>query len=124
MKKITTLLIISALFLVSCGDKKKEEVKKEVVSVDAIAQGKKLFSSKGCMACHNETSKIIGPAVKDIASIYADKKGNLVSFLKGTATAIVDTDEGQVAIMKATLQATKLSGDELSAISAYIRSVK
>ena len=83
MKNLTALLIISGLILVSCGNKKKEEVpKKEVapktekikvekkVTTKGNAEaGKIAFGSKGCTACHHESTKIIGPPVKDIATI-------------------------------------------------------
>ena len=56
--------------------------------------------------------------------IYDEKNGNLVQFLKGNSAAIVDTDPGQVAIMKANLDGfvKDLTGDQLQALSAYMRS--
>ena len=70
--------------------------------------------------------KLVGPSIKDIVKIYDDKKGNIVQFLKGNSAAIVDTDPGQVAIMKANLDGFvhDLSGDQLRALAAYMRSVK
>ncbi|PCH78446.1 MAG: cytochrome C [Flavobacteriaceae bacterium] len=127
---------------VSCGDKKKEEVKKEVETtiekVEAVAKdvvadagatvtaGKKLFTEKGCIACHQEMVKVVGPSIKDIAAKYASEKGNMVKFLKGEAAAIVDTNPGQVAIMKANLDGfvKDLSGDQLASLATYMRSVK
>ena len=143
MKKSVLILGLAALFFTSCGDKKKEEVKKEVettvetvkeevketateVVADNLELGKKLFSEKTCATCHNPDMKVIGPSIKDINKIYAEKKGNIVKFLKGEAEAIVDTDPGQVAIMKANLDGfvKDMSGDELAAIAAYMRSIK
>lgn len=139
MKKSVLVLGLAAVFLTSCGDKKKEEVKKEVeqkvetvkeevkeVVTDNLELGKKLFTEKTCATCHNPDTKVIGPSIKDINKIYADKGGNIVKFLKGEAEAIVDTDPGQVAIMKANLDGfvKDMSGDELAAIAAYMRSVK
>lgn len=140
MKKTVFVLGLVALFLTSCGDKKKEEVKKEEapkveaveevdvveVVVDNLELGKKLFAEKTCTTCHQADAKVIGPSIKDINKVYADKNGNIVKFLKGEAEAIVDTDPGQVAIMKANLDGfvKDLSGDELAAIAAYMRSVK
>jgi cytochrome c len=138
MKKSVLVLGLAALFFVSCGEKKKEEVKVpvEVVKeapeaatsavVDNVALGKKLFTEKTCATCHQPGVKVIGPAIKDINKIYTEKNGNIVNFLTEKSKPIVDTDPGQVAIMKANLDGfvKDLSGDELAALAAYIRSVK
>ena len=139
MKKSVLVLGLAAVFLTSCGDKKKEEVKKEVeqkvetvkeevkeVVTDNLELGKKLFTEKTCATCHNPDTKVIGPSIKDINKIYADKGGNIVKFLKGEAEAIVDTDPGQVAIMQSNLDGfvKDMSGDELAALEAYMRSIK
>tara|TARA_R110001583_G_scaffold58714_3_gene174821 strand:- start:1639 stop:2058 length:420 start_codon:yes stop_codon:yes gene_type:complete len=139
MKKSVLVLGLIALFITSCGEKKKEEVKKEVettvetvteevkdVVADNIEFGKQLFTDKTCTTCHQADVKVIGPSIKDINKAYAEKGGNLVTFLKGEADAIVDTDPGQVAIMKANLDGfvKDLSGNELAALAAYMRSVK
>lgn len=137
MKKSVLIVGLIAMFFVSCGEKKKEEVKKEVApKVEAVKEvktvadnlelGKKLFAEKTCTACHQADAKVIGPSIKDINKIYAEQKGNIVKFLKGESEAIVDTDPGQVAIMKANIDSfvKDLTGDELAAIAAYMRSVK
>ena len=139
MKKTVLVLGLTALFLTSCGEKKKEEVKKEVApKVETVKEevkeavagnielGKKLFGEKTCTTCHQADAKVIGPSIKDINKIYAEQNGDIVKFLKGEATAIVDTDPGQVAIMKANLDGfvKDLSGEELAAIAAYMASVK
>jgi len=139
MKKSVLVLGLAALFLTSCGDKKKEEVKKEVeTKVEAVKEdgkevvgdnlelGKKLFAEKTCTTCHQPDAKVIGPSIKDINKVYAEQNGNIVKFLKGDAAAIVDKDPGQVAIMKANLDGfvKDLSGEELAALAAYMRSVK
>ncbi|SNR32080.1 c-type cytochrome [Lutibacter flavus] len=142
MKKSVLVLGLIALFLTSCGEKKKEEVKKEVEtpvettkevakekvmnSDDFVVLGKQLFTDKTCTTCHQADAKVIGPSIKDINKVYAEKGGNIVKFLKGEAEAIVDTDPGQVAIMKANLDGfvKDLSGNELAALAAYMRSIK
>ena len=140
MKKSLFVLGLAAVMLVSCGEKKKEEVKKEVetkvetvkeevkevAAVDNIELGKKLFAEKTCATCHQADAKVIGPSIKEITKIYTEQNGNLVSFLKGEAEPIVDKDPGQVAVMKANLDSfvKEMSGDELAAIAAYMRSVK
>ncbi|MEX1383709.1 c-type cytochrome [Lutibacter sp.] len=137
-KSVLVLGLVAAIFT-SCGDKKKEEVKKEVETkveevkkevaadpVDNIALGKQLFTDKTCTTCHQPDAKVIGPSIKDIVKVYDEQNGNLVKFLKGESPAIVDTDPGQVAIMKANLDGfvKDLSGDELAALAAYMRSVE
>ena len=131
-------VIVFALLLVSCGKEKKEEVKKEVETTvekvvseaaqvgDQVALGKQLFTEKTCVSCHQLDQKVVGPSIKDIVKIYDEKSGNLVQFLKGNSPAIVDTDPGQVAIMKANLDGfvKDLSGDQLRALAAYMRAAK
>ncbi len=139
MKKSVLVLGLAALIFASCGEKKKEEIKKEVetkietvkeevkdVVAGNIEVGKKLFAEKTCATCHQPDAKVIGPSIKDINKIYAEKNGNIVNFLKGEAAAIVDTDPGQVAIMKANLDGfvKDLSADELAALAAYMISIK
>jgi cytochrome c len=142
MKKALLSLAVFTLFLTSCGDDKKKEVNEEVAPVveevqkevksdaaiadDQLALGEKLFAEKTCVSCHQMDAKVIGPSIKTIASVYKEKNGNLVQFLKGNDPAIVDTDPGQVAIMKANLDGfvKDLSGDELQALAAYMRSAE
>ena len=143
MKKIILLVGVLAITFASCGDKKKEEVKKEVETVkeevkveepaaaaatgdDQVAVGEKLFADKTCTTCHLADTKGVGPSIKDIASKYAETGGNIVKFLKGNADAIVDTDPGQVTIMKGNLETIvkDISPEDLQAIAAYIRSAK
>ena len=153
MKKSVLVLGLAALFFVSCGEKKNKEVKKEsmmqqpmmqhntttettTATKDAVATsgtasnnvelGKKLFTEKTCATCHQPSVKVIGPSIKDINKIYTEKNGSIVKFLKEESKPIVDTDPGQVAIMKANLDGfvKNLSDKELAALAAYIRSVK
>jgi cytochrome c len=140
MKKLLLIFGVLAFTFTSCGDKKKEEVKKEIetakeevkveeTNTDASAKdqqtamGEKLFSEKTCTACHALDTKVIGPSIKDIIKIYDEKGANIVKFLKGNADAIVDTDPGQVAIMKGNLDSfvKEMSPEELQAIAAYMR---
>lgn len=109
------------------GDAIKEGTEKVVDAVantEQLEKGKGIFTSKGCVACHQLDKKVVGPALQDIAKIYAEKKGNMVKFLKGNADAIVDTDPAQVAVMKANITGIlkDFSAEELQAVAAYIRS--
>lgn len=116
MKKLSILFITLAMVATSCGEKKE-------ISATQIALGKKLFADKTCATCHALDTKIIGPSIKDMIKIYNEKGGNMVEFLKGNADAIVDTDPGQVAIMKANLDGfvKDMTPEELQALSAYMR---
>ena len=141
MKKSLLVLGLACTVFISCGESKKEPVKKEVekevveevvkeveqeISEDLVAEGKSLFAAKTCATCHLVDQKVIGPAIMDINKIYTEQNGDYMKFLKGEADAIVDTDPGQVAIMKANLDSfvKELTDDELSAIIAYMKSVK
>lgn len=143
MKKLLFVLSVSTLLIYSCGDEKKKEVKKEVetatekvkevkekaesaveINPEELALGEKLFNDKTCAACHQLDTKVIGPSVKDIATIYKENNGDMIKFLKGENEAIVDTDPGQVAIMKANLDGfvKDLNDKELNALAAYFQS--
>ena len=143
MKKLLFVLSVSTLLIYSCGDEKKKEVKKEVetatekikevskktestvkINPEELALGEKLFNEKTCSACHQLDAKVIGPSVKDIATIYKEKNGDMIKFLKGEDEAIVDTDPGQVAIMKANLDGfvKDLNDKELNALATYFQS--
>ncbi len=140
MKRILFVFTLFALVLASCGESKKEEVKKEVEpaqevketpaasegSEDLVAMGEKLFTDKTCVSCHQAEAKIVGPSIKDIVKIYEDQNASIVEFLHGKSEAIVDTDPGQVAIMKANLDGfvKDLSENELKALEAYMLSFK
>ncbi len=94
-------------------------------AVDAVkgADGAALFASNGCTACHNMTAKTVGPSVKEIAAKYAGKKDDMVKFLKGEGTAIVDP--AQFAIMKPNLENTKKMTDaERAALADYMLAAK
>ncbi len=139
MKKSVLVLGLAALFFTSCGEKKKEEIKKEVetpvetvkeevkeASAADLELGKKLFTEKTCATCHNPDMKVIGPSIKDINKVYTEQNANMMKFLKGESPAIVDTDPGQVAIMKINLDGfvKDMTEDELAAIVAYMKSIK
>jgi len=86
------------------------------------ALGKEIFEGRGnCASCHQVDQKVIGPSIQEIAQTYKDKKGDIVTFLKGNADPIVDPS--QFAVMQTNLPITKaMSDEELKAIEAYIYS--
>ncbi|VAV82825.1 hypothetical protein MNBD_BACTEROID02-825, partial [hydrothermal vent metagenome] len=104
-----------------------QEPKSANVSEDSLlAKGEKLFNEKTCVSCHNLDAKIVGPSIKNIASVYKEKNGDLMQFFKGKSNPIVETDPGQIAIMKANLDGfiKDLSDDQLKALENYILQAK
>jgi len=119
MKKIIVLLLISSISFTSFGNNSKGNVKPPT-------DGKQLFASKTCSACHNETAKVVGPSIKEITTVYAKKGANIFDFLRGNSKAIVDTNPGQVAIMKSNVDTMvkDISDADLKAIITYMKSIK
>ena len=124
MKKL--LFISTIVFVFSC--KKEPEVVTDVLVEETpkITKelGKELFEGKGmCFTCHKEDTKIIGPSIKEIATIYTDKKASIAIFLQGETDPIVDPT--QFEIMKANFAVTKtMTDEELKALEEYMLSFK
>jgi cytochrome c len=124
MKKAILVITFFSFVFLSFTEKKNKETLKPIHQ-SSIEKGKKLFNTNTCNACHQEQVKIVGPSLKDIASKYKAEKGNIINFLRGKSKAIVETDPGQTAIMKASLSITKpMKLEDLKAISEYILSIK
>jgi cytochrome c len=129
MKKI--LFLSAVLALTSC---KKETTETPVDKTETYSEGesaktttpealgKEIFEGKGnCTSCHQVDQKVIGPSIQEIAKTYKDKKGDIVTFLKGNAEPIVDPS--QFAVMKTNFPVTQaMSDEELKAIETYIYS--
>lgn len=132
MKKI--LFLTAVLAFASCKKEqepfgKSTETNTESYSEGESAQvktpealGKSIFEGKGnCVSCHQVDQKVIGPSIQEIGKIYKDKKGDIVTFLKGNADPIVDPS--QFSVMKTNFPITQaMSDEELKAIEAYIYS--
>jgi cytochrome c len=130
MKKI--LFLSAVLALASCKKETSEipvqsttETYSEGESAKAATPeslGKEIFEGKGnCTSCHQVDQKVIGPSIQEIAKTYKDKKGDIVTFLKGNAEPIVDPS--QFAVMKTNFPVTQaMSDEELKAIETYIYS--
>ena len=115
MKKL--FLLAFFLLIISC--KQKQET--NVSAVPSIALGKQLFETNNCTACHQINQKIVGPSLQNMALVYNQKKGELVSFLKGEAEAIVVPE--QYESMKINLEITKTMPDnDLKSLELYILS--
>ncbi|NHF59962.1 cytochrome c [Flavobacteriaceae bacterium TP-CH-4] len=120
-------------FLVFFGcntDKKSKEVKDkgmpqrgELSWESQIFLGNRLFSEKTCITCHDVNKKKIGPSIKEILSVYKEKNGDMVAFLKGEAKPIVDTTASQVALMQANIEGflKDISDEELKLIATCVQ---
>jgi cytochrome c len=123
MKK--ALFLLAVLAFVSCKKESEESFGKPETTAETQKPdelGKELFNGKGtCTACHQPNEKVVGPSVYDIAKIYKEKNGDMVSFLKGQGEPIVDPS--QYDVMKVNLELTKtFSEDELKALETYFYS--
>jgi len=122
MKKLLLLILLATV--VSCKkDSPKDPLYPESETVQTPVQlGQELFDGAGnCFACHKPDQKVIGPSIAEIARIYKEKNGNMVSFLKGNEDPIVDPALFET--MKTNFAITKkMSDEQLKAIEAYIYS--
>jgi len=123
MKKVVFLICV--LVLLSCKKESQESFGKAETTTQVQKPeelGKSIFEGKGaCVACHKPDVKLIGPSLKDIAKIYKEKNGDMVTFLKGEGKPIVDPP--QYAVMNPNLELTKtFSDEELKALEAYVYS--
>lgn len=130
MKKV--LFLAALLALTACkkeATEKPDHTPTETYSEGESAQvktpeelGKQIFEGKGnCVSCHQVDKKVIGPSLQEIGKTYKDKKGDIVTFLKGNAEPIVDPS--QFSVMETNFPVTKaMSDEELKAIEAYIYS--
>lgn len=89
---------------------------------ETVKKGEKIFKEKNCVICHQLDTKLIGPALKEISKVYAGKKENLNSFLKGNSKSIIDP--AQHAIMEPQIAITKaMSEADRMAIVEYLLSI-
>ncbi|MFV5687298.1 c-type cytochrome [Flavobacterium sp. ZT3R25] len=132
MKKV--LIIAIAFLAFSCkkqeAEKQSEPAASEAAPSEGMAEevqtpeqlGKQIFEGKGtCISCHKTDVKLIGPSLQDIAKMYKEKNGNIVTFLKGESKPIVDP--AQYALMQPNIVLTKtFTDEELQALEAYVYS--
>lgn len=134
------VMTVVAFAFTSCkGEKKAEKVVEPVVvetpavetpAVEVSVEEKaflavvdKIDPANKCTVCHHAVNPGVGPSYTEVAKVYKEKEGNLVKFLKGQADAIVLPE--RFSEMQANLEVTKkLSGDELAALAAYIRTLE
>ena len=127
MKKTVVLLtlLVGILITISCKKDGSEESfgKPETPNTQKPEElGAEIFAGKGaCVACHKPDVKLVGPSLQDIAKIYKEKNGNMVTFLKGEGEPIVDPSKYE--LMKPNFVITKtFSDEELKALEAYVLS--
>lgn len=82
-------------------------------------QGSSLFEEHGCALCHKKDNDTIGPSLSNIATIYAGKEMDLLTYLTGKGTPIVDPARASVMNPQLIKLSTMLEED-LHAISTYI----
>ncbi|MBF2707322.1 c-type cytochrome [Flavobacterium soyangense] len=123
MRKV--LFLFAVLTFISCKKESEESFGKPETTTEVQKPeelGKAIFEGKGaCVACHKPDVKLVGPSLQDIAKIYKDKNGDMVTFLKGEGEPIVDPTQYEV--MKVNFAVTKtFSDEELKALEAYVYS--
>lgn len=70
MKKYLLLLTVTIVFA-ACGGSQQHKQAPGTIAVDpAVQQGKDLITKSDCRTCHQDETKLIGPAYKDVANKY------------------------------------------------------
>jgi cytochrome c len=107
---------------VSCkNEPNNPQEENQVAQVPTIEKGLVLFQENNCASCHQPDQKVIGPSLKEIATLYKKENGSIVSFLKEEADPIVNPNMYES--MKINLQVTKMMTDEeLQSLEQYIYS--
>jgi cytochrome c len=123
-------IFIFAILLISCGgDQKKTEgdstktIQQTKGSTFPLAdQGKVLFEGPGtCIACHQLDTKIVGPSIIDIATIYKENNASIAAFLNEECKPLVDPS--QYSVMKTNFAITKnMKPEERLALEHYMMS--
>ncbi|MFN3603269.1 MAG: c-type cytochrome [Leptonema sp. (in: bacteria)] len=95
-------------------------------SVSLLADGKTIFNSKGCTACHQPSADSVGPSLKSISTSYKGQLGDLIKFLKGEGKPRLDKGKfaGQFeTVMKLQLSQTKsLNANDLKQLAEFLLS--
>ena len=129
-------LFALAISLTNCGEKKETDamgnsIEETPVVVDETAEetvdpqlalGAELFKGKGtCTACHKADTKVIGPAIKEIAKIYKEKGASIAAFINEEGEPIVDPTQYET--MKTNFAITKaMTAEERKALEVYMMS--
>lgn len=126
-------VLLAAVLLTGCGGKEKttDETTSGTTEVSEgdmanlspeETLGQEIFDGKGnCYTCHKPDAQAIGPSIREIAKIYKQQNGDMVTFLKGNGKPIVKPEQYEV--MKTNFYLTKtFTDEELKAIEAYMYS--
>ncbi len=114
--------------ITSCGKKenqdfdKKAPVKEASPTLSLEEKGKEIFEGKGtCATCHKPDTKVIGPSIIEISTIYKEKNASIATFLEGNEKPLVDPTQYEV--MKANFALTKtFTDEERQSLEAYMHS--
>ncbi|GIX43365.1 MAG: hypothetical protein KatS3mg129_3098 [Leptospiraceae bacterium] len=97
-----------------------------VSDIKANPNGKNIFTSKGCAACHQPAVDSVGPSLKNISSAYKGNLGQLIDFLKGNGKPLLEKGKfaGQYdSVMKLQLNQIKnLPAKDLKDLAQFILS--
>lgn len=131
LKSFTVFALV--ISLTNCSEKKetdtygnpveeKTETTAETTVDPLFIKGQELFEGKGtCTACHKADSKVIGPAIKDIAKIYKEKGASIAAFINEKGDPIVDPSQYET--MKTNFTITKaMTAEERKALEVYMMS--
>jgi cytochrome c len=119
--KIKRLLLLVFVFVSCKNETNKPQEENQEAQVPTIENGLVLFQENNCASCHQPDQKVIGPSLKEIATLYKKENGSIVSFLKEEADPIVDPNMYES--MKINLQVTKMMTDEeLQSLELYLLS--
>lgn len=121
-------IVVITLMITSCGKKenqdfdKKAPVKEDNPTLSLEEKGKEIFEGKGtCATCHKPDTKVIGPSIIEISTIYKEKNASIATFLEGNEKPLVDPTQYEV--MKANFALTKtFTDEERQSLEAYMHS--
>lgn len=108
MKKLMISLSASALFV--------SAVLAQDISAD---KGKGIFEAKGCAVCHKKDMDTIGPSLATIARSYTGKQVELIAYLRGQGTPIVDPIRASV-MNPQLVKIRTLFDPDMQAVATYI----
>ena len=119
--KIKILLLLVFVFVSCKNEPNNPQEENQAAQVPTKEKGLVLFQENNCASCHQPNQKVIGPSLKEIATLYKKENGSIVSFLKEEADPIVDPNMYET--MKINLQITKqMSNEDLKSMELYILS--
>lgn len=91
-----------------------------ILNVNAqSSDGQTIFEVKGCVLCHKKTADTIGPSLMKISTAYLGNGKDLLIYLKGQSSAIVEPS--RAAVMQPQLaKISSLYESDIEAIARHI----